>query len=242
MLKISNLTKTIKRRLIVSDISLELEKSSILAILGPSGSGKTSLLRMILGLDSSTNGTISWNNNLLSENEKILILPEKRKFGMVFQEPALFPHLNVIQNVMFGLRELKRDEQHRMAEEWLHHLGIDNLSHRRIDALSGGELQRVALARALAPKPELLLLDEPFSSVDRLVRHELIFILKNLFDTIKTPVVFVTHDARDAVELGTHMLILKSGEMVCHGRTEEIVKSPGSEWAEYFLGCGLGHH
>lgn len=240
MLKVLNLTKNIRKRPIISDISFNLNKSSILAILGPSGSGKTSLLRMILGLDAATKGTISWDNQILSKDETVLILPEKRRFGMVFQEPALFPHLNVIQNVAFGLRSMNNIEKFKLAGEWLHHLSIEGLGLRRIDDLSGGELQRVALARALAPKPELLLLDEPFSSVDRLVRHELIFVLKSVLETTKTTVVFVTHDARDAVEFGTHMLILKSGELINHGKTEDIIKSPGSEWAEYFLSCGLG--
>jgi iron(III) transport system ATP-binding protein len=159
---------------------------------------------------------------------------------MVFQDSALFPHLTVAGNVGFGLSSLAPLERRGRVGDWLERLGVSALRTRRVDSLSGGERQRVALARALAPEPELLLLDEPFSSVDRLVRHELIRALGPLLKEAGTTTILVTHDARDALELATDMLLLAGGIVVRFGAVADVMAAPGSEWATHFLACGLG--
>jgi iron(III) transport system ATP-binding protein len=193
------------KRLLLNNIAFAVEPGKCLAILGPSGSGKSTLLRILAGLIPPQNGKVLWQNTLLSENKNVLIPPEKRAFGMVFQNSALFPHLNVFHNVAFGLRRLPSAKQSEIVHEWLAKLNITHLATRGVTNLSGGEKQRVALARALAPQPRALLLDEPFSSVDRMARSELLALLKRVLPEAQTATVLVTHDSQDVAELADTM-------------------------------------
>ena len=223
---------------------MQVESGQILAVLGSSGSGKTSLLRLISGLDIVSHGTIHWCGNLLSDASRansLVVPPEKRSIGMTFQEAALFPHLNVLDNVAFGLSHLATPEKHRLVRQWLEKFNIADLANRRIDFLSGGERQRVALARTLAPSPKLVLLDEPFCNIDRLARRDLIRSLRESFTSSKMTVVMVTHDARDALDLGAELLLLlNGGHCVRRGTVAEVIADPGDKWTTNFLQCSFG--
>jgi iron(III) transport system ATP-binding protein len=244
MLEVKSLSRRVKKKEIVSDVSFRLEAGRILAVLGPSGSGKSSLLRLIAGLETPDQGSVSWEGTSLSDAglvQPIVVPPENRGFGVVFQDAALFPHLSVLDNVAFGLTQLPREERLKRAQQELEKLNLNNLIKRRVDFLSGGERQRVALARALAPGRRLLLLDEPFSNVDRLARHDLIRSLKATFAASKTTVLMVTHDARDAIDIGAEsLLLLNNGRVVRHGSVTEILNSPGDDWTKHFLKCSFG--
>jgi ABC-type sulfate/molybdate transport systems ATPase subunit len=236
-----SLSRRVSKKHLLENVTFDLQDGERLAILGPSGSGKSTLLRLIVGLEAPSEGTITWRKQVLSRAEEICVLPERRKIGMVFQDSALFPHLNVRENVAFGVAHLSSAEKISRVDEWLDRVEMKGFSARKIQYLSGGEKQRVALARALAPNPELLLLDEPLSSVDRLVRHDLIKKLRDSFAAVKKTVIFVTHDARDAIELGAdRLLLLDQGKMIRLGATQEVISSPGNAWAEHFLACSLG--
>ncbi len=241
MLEVKSLSRRVKKKLLLENVTFDLHEGERLAILGPSGSGKSTLLRLIVGLETPSEGTVSWRKQRLSRPGEICVLPEHRKIGMVFQDSALFPHLTVRENVAFGVWHLSSKERNSRTEAWLERVEMKSFSARKIHYLSGGEKQRVALARALAPNPELLLLDEPLSSVDRLVRHDLIKKLRDSFVAVKKTVIFVTHDARDAIELGAdHLLLLDQGKMIRLGPIREVISSPGNAWAEHFLACSLG--
>jgi iron(III) transport system ATP-binding protein len=209
MLDAQNISHSSLEKKILNNFSLRVNPRQCTAIFGKSGAGKTTLLRILCGLEAPDVGIVRWENTLLTENKMIVVPPEKRGFGMVFQDAALFPHLDVVGNVEFGIHTLPRTERRTKALEWLSQLGVQHLAHRSILRLSGGERQRVALARALAPNPRALLLDEPFSSVDRMARKELIAALKEVLPLSNTATILVTHDERDAVELATDTLVLK---------------------------------
>lgn len=235
MLETSDLSRMIGSKSLVSGVSLSIEVSGTLAVVGPSGSGKTSLLRLLAGLDAPTSGSISWNGEAISVEGRVIRAPEARKFGMVFQDSALFPHLSVSGNVSFGIKAPLS------ITDCLESYGLMELKNRAVHSLSGGERQRVALARAMATSPEVLLLDEPFSNIDRLARHGLIETLKRALKGRKTTVVLVTHDARDAVDLGCDkLLVLNQGRVASFGSLTESLKSRGSGWLEEFLNCCLG--
>lgn len=240
MLDVRSLTLRLDGRELLSSISFTLKEGDTLALLGPSGGGKTTLLRLIMGFEAPSEGSLSWRGRELSGPGRIRVPTEQRHFGMVFQEAALFPHLNVAQNVAFGLKKLARVEQRTRTDEWLARLGLEGLRRRPVHSLSGGERQRVALARAFAARPELLLLDEPFSNLDRMVRNDLLAELRSVLDDTHTTSILVTHDVRDAVDFGPDLLLLSGGRVLRRGTLAEVLADPGDEWTRRFLACGLG--
>ena len=240
MLDVDALSLRIGELTLLSEISFTLEKGSSLALLGPSGGGKTTLLRLIMGFLAPSGGALSWSGRVLSQAGRIQVPTERRRFGMVFQEAALFPHLNVAENVAFGLNRLDRAARKARADEWLARLGLEPLRRRPVQALSGGERQRVALARAFAAQPDLLLLDEPFSNLDRLVRTELLEALRTVLDDTHTTSILVTHDVRDAVDFGSDLLLIAEGRVQRQGSIAQVLADPGSDWTRRFLACGLG--
>lgn len=235
MLLIRELSLSIKSQEIFSNVSFSLSAGESLSILGPSGSGKTSLLRSIVGLETPQHGVVSWNKNLFCTDGKSLVPVEKRNFGLVFQDSALFPHLSVQQNVSFSLQKRSSRERKTITEKWLEKLHISHLRTRDVSRISGGERQRVALARAMAANPSVLFLDEPFSHVDRLDRLRLIDTIKEVFSESATIPVLVTHDARDAFELTNSVLMLRSGKVVQYGKTDDVKSNPENDWVKEFL-------
>jgi len=225
---------------VLRQVSLSLEESKLLAVLGPSGSGKTTLLRAIMGFEVPTAGSVSWRGLSHSSPGSIHVPPEGRGFGMVFQDVGLFPHLTVIQNVAFGLTTGSRLERLERARQWLSRFQVDELAERDVQTLSGGERQRVALARALAPAPKLLLLDEPFSNVDRLERAALLKTMRQVLEETGTSTVFVTHDARDVFDFQCGFILLRQGTVIQKGAIHQALEEAPSDWARQFLAHGLG--
>jgi len=197
--------------LILQDINLDISKGERVAILGPSGCGKSTLLRLIAGLEKQKTGLIKINNSEVS-SENTFLPPEKRKVGLVVQEKALFPHLTVQQNICFGIRD-KRDK-HSIAQSLMGLLKIDSLKNKYPHEISGGEQQRVALARSMAPNPNLLMLDEPFSALDVDLKNNLYEEISNLFLERNITVLLVTHDLREAEIMTTRQLKMEKGKLI----------------------------
>lgn len=234
MLGVERLSRTIGTKAILTDIRFTLAPGHKLAVVGPSGSGKTTLLRCLAGLEAPSAGKITWLGQDLSVDGKVRVEPETRRFGVVFQDSSLFPHLSVSDNVAFGLADKAQ------LGTWLEEFQLAPLKSRSVLKLSGGERQRVALARAMSFEPQVLLLDEPFSNIDRLARHHLITVMKTALAKRQIPVVLITHDARDAVDLGCdQLLLMNGGKQVTCGPLATVVKDPGDTWAREFLECCL---
>ena len=215
------------------DVSFALPREETVAVIGPSGSGKTTLLRAIAGLEPVATGTVTIHGVDRSGTP-----PHERRVGLMFQDHALFPHLDVAANVGFGLKMQRRPAasiEQRTAEV-LDLVGMGDFGHRRIETLSGGEAQRVALARALAPSPEVLMLDEPLGSLDRALRAELVGELRNLFTELGLAVIHVTHDQEEAFALADNVLVLRAGAVEQIGSPAEIWRRPASVAVASFLG------
>ncbi|MCG8565235.1 MAG: ABC transporter ATP-binding protein [Desulfobacterales bacterium] len=217
---------------VLRDIHLCLEPGTKLSILGPSGSGKTTLLRIIAGLESIDRGELLFDNRPLAP-----IPPHKRNFGYMFQDFALFPHMDVRNNVAFGLKMagMAKKEQNKRVDEMLELTTLTGYGKRRVDDLSGGERQRVALARTLAPKPRLLMLDEPLSALDRALRHRLLKELTQIISRLKITTLFVTHDHDEAFTAGNRILVMKDGAIQQEGSRDELIQCPATPWVEEFL-------
>ncbi len=216
------------------DVSLAAEPGEVLCLLGPSGSGKTTLLRIAAGIETQTTGRVVMNEREIAGPE-VFLPPEKRSIGLVFQDFALFPHLTIIENVRFGLTALSRDEANREAMISLARVGLEQYAHKYPHVLSGGEQQRVALARAIAPRPAVLLMDEPFSGLDsRLkdaVRAETLDILRRS----RATAIVVTHDAEEAMRMGDRIALLRGGRLMQLGRAEELYQRPADLFVAGFF-------
>ncbi len=213
--------------------SLAVAQGELLALLGPSGCGKTTLLRLIAGFEPPDEGTVRLHGRLVAGGGA-WVPPERRGVGMVFQDYALFPHLTVAENVAFGLPRRER----RRAGDLIRLVGLEGLERRYPKELSGGEQQRVALARALAPGPELLLLDEPWSNVDPSLRSSLRSDVASLLRRLGVTAVVVTHDREEAFALADRVALMRRGAIVQAGRPEELYLAPASRWAAEFVGAG----
>jgi ABC-type Fe3+/spermidine/putrescine transport system ATPase subunit len=216
---VSHLTKTMPDNSItLQDIDFKLARGARLSILGPSGSGKTTLLRLIAGLEIPDAGDIIFNGRSITA-----LAAHKRNFGLMFQDFALFPHLNVFDNIAFGLKMRKKSNTliRQRVEALLQLTDLEGFGQRRIDDLSGGERQRVALARTLAPEPGLIMFDEPLSSLDRLLRKNLMEQLIRILSQVKATTIFVTHDHTEAAAAGDILMIMNLGKMEHHSLTEK---------------------
>ena len=219
----------------VNDISFELSDNEILALVGPSGCGKTTTLRLIAGLERPDSGVIRLNQRIVA-SDSVFIPPEKRGVGMVFQDHALFPHLTVYDNVAFGLRGRSPAEVRTTVGEMLHMVGLLSYSRRYPHELSGGERQRVALARALAPRPVLVLMDEPFSSLDADLRAGVREHVRGILKSMRATVVFVTHDQEEALFMGDCLAVLQKGQLEQIGTPEEIFHESNTRFVAEFMG------
>ncbi len=214
-------------------VSLEVSPQQTLALLGPSGSGKSTLLRLVAGLEAPELGQIWLNDTNLTP-----LPPEERQIGFVFQDYALFPHLSVVENIAFGLREARLGKEPilKRVAELLELTHLAPHAHKRPHQLSGGERQRVALARALANQPKVLLLDEPLGALDLKLRQELLFELRAILHQTQIPTIVVTHDQSEAFILAKQVAILQSGQIVQLGSPEELYHRPKNPWIATFLG------
>jgi ABC-type Fe3+/spermidine/putrescine transport system ATPase subunit len=217
----------------VAGVSLALAPGETLALLGPSGCGKSTLLRLIAGLETADRGAVRLDGRDISRQP-----PQRRGFGMVFQDYALFPHLSVAGNVAYGLVEKgwPKAERRARVEELLALVGLRGLGGRRAHELSGGEQQRVALARALAPRPALLLLDEPLSNLDLSLREALKEELKSLLSGLDISAVYVTHDQGEAFALADRIAVMRAGRIQRLEEAGALYGRPGTTWVARFLG------
>ncbi|MCO5065609.1 MAG: ABC transporter ATP-binding protein [Rhizobiaceae bacterium] len=215
-------------------VSLTAEPGEVLCLLGPSGSGKTTLLRIAAGIEAQSTGRLLLNDREIA-GPSVFLPPEQRSIGLVFQDFALFPHLTILENVRFGLTALSKEEGRKQGMIALERVGLTPLAEAYPHMLSGGEQQRVALARALAPRPAVLLLDEPFSGLDsRLkdsVRAETLEILRRS----RATAIVVTHDAEEAMRMGDRIALLKGGRLVQVGRSRDLYLRPASLFAAGFF-------
>lgn len=222
-------------RRVLDAVDIELGDGETIGVLGPSGSGKTTLLRAVAGLQRLDGGRIAWDGADLAG-----VAAHERRFGLMFQEYALFPHRDVAGNVEFGLRMGSSDRAARSerVDEMLDLVGLAGMRSRRIASLSGGEQQRVALARALAVSPRLLMLDEPLGALDRVWRRRLLAEIRAILDRSALAALYVTHDHEEAFAIAKRVAIMRDGRVVQLGAPTDVWRAPADAWTAAFLGFG----
>lgn len=236
-LTITNATIGYDGTAIVQDLSLTLKEGEIGCLLGPSGCGKSTLLRAIAGLEPLMVGEIHLQNQLVSSIRHTCD-PEHRGVGMVFQDLALFPHFTVAENIRFGLRGWKEDEKRRRVDDLLNLVGLNDMQDRYPHSLSGGQQQRIALVRAMAPKPKLLLLDEPFSGLDTSLREALVLEVRELLLKEEMSALLVTHDQMEAFAIADKIAIMENGILVQCDTPNAIYHHPANSFVAEFIGVG----
>lgn len=230
MLELKNIVKKYGNNVILDDISLQIEKGEIVSILGPSGSGKTTLLNLILGITDISSGKIIY------DGEDITKVPlEKRGFNIVFQDYALFPNLTAYENIVYGLRNKPDISTEEDVQDFVHLLGLEEHLNKRLDQLSGGQKQRVALARTMVMKPKILLLDEPLSALDGVIKESIKSKIKEIAREFSLTTIIVTHDPEEALTLSDKVLIINDGEIAQYGTPEEIIHEPADDFVENFI-------
>lgn len=232
MLQVRNVTHAYNSLTVLREINLRVEQGEIVCILGPSGCGKTTLLRLIAGLEPVQSGDILLNGR------SIINMPvHSRHFGLMFQEFALFPHMNVEQNVRFGLRmaDMPLENQRKRLDEVVALVSLTGMEKRKIDELSGGERQRVALARSLAPEPQLLMLDEPLGSLDAALKGQLAMDLRRIIKHTQTTSLYVTHDQHEAFSIADKVVVMRQGEIEQIAAPETLYLQPATRFVAGFL-------
>ncbi|MBR2824844.1 MAG: ABC transporter ATP-binding protein [Solobacterium sp.] len=232
-LRVDNISKIYDKAEIIGNISFCVPEGSVFAIVGPSGSGKTTLLRLLCGLDHLSSGAIYYDDKDITS-----LPPKDRKFTMVFQDAALFPHLTVVDNITYGLKPLGYTDQliDKKVKEYSELLSIQNLLERYPSSLSAGEKQRVGIARAFIREPELILLDEPFSNLDVLLKEELKKDLIAIHKKSKQTMIIVTHDQNEALNLADEIMVLNKGKLVELNSPQELYENPQNLFTAQFIG------
>jgi ABC-type Fe3+/spermidine/putrescine transport system ATPase subunit len=232
-LKLENLTKRFGSLTAVDHVNLEIEEGEFICFLGPSGCGKTTVLRMITGFETITEGKVIFNGKVIND-----LIPQKREFGIVFQSYALFPNMTVEENIAFGLRVRKMSKQAiaERVDQMLDLIGLRDWRKLYPAQLSGGQQQRVALVRALAPAPQVLLLDAPLSALDAKIRVRLRAEVKRLQQELRKTMIYVTHDQEEALSIADRVVVMEKGQFRQVGRPIEIYKHPVCSFVADFVG------
>ncbi len=238
LLELKNIQQAYGQQLVVSNLSLTLEKGQIGCLLGPSGCGKTSVLRCIAGFEPVIAGEILLSGVRVSGNG-VFLPPEQRHIGMVFQDYALFPHLTVIDNIGFGLHQLPKNDRGPRVNELLGTVSLSDAANKYPHELSGGQQQRVALARALATRPDLLLLDEPFSNLDVSLRERLSLEVREILKSQNTTAILVTHDQNEAFAIADEIGIMHRGEIQQWDSAYNLYHRPANRFVANFIGQGV---
>lgn len=230
MLKLENLKKSYDGKTVLQDISLKIGDGEIVSILGPSGCGKTTLLNLILGITDVDCGRIIFNGKDMTS-----VSMEDRGFNIVFQDYALFPNLNVYKNITYGLKNRPNISTMSEVNELIKLLGLEEHLTKRIDQLSGGQKQRVALARTMVMKPKILLLDEPLSALDGVIKESIKDRIRTIAKQYHLTTIIVTHDPEEALTLSDRVLIINEGRIAQYGRPDEIIRHPKNDFIRKFI-------
>ena len=230
MLELKHITKSYDGVTILKDIDLEINDGEIISILGPSGCGKTTLLNLVLGLTPADSGRI------IFDGKDITNVPmEERGFNIVFQDYALFPNLNVYKNITYGLRNKPDISTKEEVDEFIALLGLNEHLNKKIEQLSGGQKQRVALARTMVMKPKILLLDEPLSALDGVIKETIKEKIKEIARNFRLTTIIVTHDPEEALTLSDKVLIVNKGSISQFGAPDEIITAPQNDFVKEFI-------
>ena len=235
MLVLDRLTKTYGDFYAAKEVSLKLKEGEFLTLLGPSGSGKTTTLKMVAGLEIPTSGGI-----LVKGQDITFLPPDKRGLGMVFQNYALFPHMTILENIMFPLKmrkqKMDKSEMEKLAREYLQLVQLEHVADRKPSQLSGGQQQRIALARAMVFSPPIVLMDEPLGALDKKLRGDMQLEIKRLQKKLNITTIYVTHDQEEALTMSDRIAIMRAGEIAMIGTPDEIYEKPNSVFVADFIG------
>lgn len=230
MLELKNIKKQFNDKVVLDNISLNIEQGEIISLLGPSGSGKTTLLNIILGLTSVDEGEILFNNEEITEVDM-----KNRGFNIVFQDYALFPNLNAYQNIVYGLKNNPQLSTKKEVDEIILFLELEPHLDKKIDQLSGGQKQRVALARTLVTKPQILLLDEPLSALDGVIKETIKERIKSIAKEYKLTTIMVTHDPEEALTMSDRVLIIDEGRISQFDTPQQVIQNPKNQFVDSFI-------
>lgn len=230
MLELKNISKSFGNNKVLDNISLSIENGEIVSILGPSGCGKSTLLNVILGLTDLSSGSIFFNGEDLTKTSM-----KKRGFNIVFQDYALFPNLNAYENIVYGLRNKKDASSAQEVQDLIELLDLKAHVNKRINELSGGQKQRVAIARTLVMKPKVLLLDEPLSALDGMIKESIKERIKTVARQFKLTTIIVTHDPEEALSMSDKVLILNQGHISQFAEPKTIVSNPANSFIKDFI-------
>ena len=238
VLEVTNISKLFDGQPVVKNLSLSLDKGKIGCLLGPSGCGKTTILRAIAGFENIDAGEIRINQSIVTSSA-ILVPPEQRRIGMVFQDYALFPHLSLKDNIAFGIKNINGKKKEIRIDELLRLVKLKDAAQKFPHEISGGQQQRVALARALAPEPELLLLDEPFSNLDVTLRERLSAEVREILKEQATTALMVTHNQHEAFAVADEIGVIQDGKLMQWDTGHNLYHRPSSNWVADFVGDGV---
>lgn len=230
MLELKNISKNYKNKKVLMNINLNIQSGEIVSLLGPSGCGKTTLLNIILGLTQQTNGQLFYNGQDISKQSM-----QDRGFNIVFQDFALFPHLNAFDNIVYGLKNKKEGMSKKEVQEYIDFLELTPHLHKKIHELSGGQKQRVSIARTLVMQPKILLLDEPLSALDGVIKESIKERIQSIARQFNLTTIIVTHDPEEALTLSDKVLIINEGTVSQFGTPQEIVSTPENQFVEDFI-------
>ena len=233
IIELKGITKSYGKDTILDNLSLNIKKNEFLTLLGPSGCGKTTTLKIISGFETADSGQVVFENNIIND-----IPPYERQLNTVFQKYALFPHMNVYENIAFGLKlkKIPKDIIDQKVKEMLKLVALEGYENRDIEALSGGQQQRVAIARALVNEPKVLLLDEPLGALDMKLRKEMQIELKKIQQKLGITFIFVTHDQEEALTMSDTIVVMNKGEIQQMGSPEDIYNEPANSFVAKFIG------